>query len=192
MQAFRAISGYLVVVIFMTLLTAHTVLADEFSAPDFWQHPAIAGFGAIHPLPKAAFQPDPRRTYKVVFDLQKASDEPSTPNPGLLRVATAVNVFASAGVPLKHLDFVVVISGEATKDVLDDGHYRVFTGVAENPNRQLIAALKKAGVRVTVCGQAMAHHRFSASWLNPDVILSLSAVSDVIILQQDGYALLRL
>lgn len=192
MQGFRALNGWLVAVMLVTSFAAPAVSADEFSAPNFWQHPAISGFGAIHPLPKAAFQPDPRRTYKVVFDLQKASDEPSTPNPGLLRVATAVNVFASAGVPLKHLDFVVVISGEATKDVLDDDHYRVFTGVAENPNRRLIAALKKTGVRVTVCGQAMAHHRFSASWLNPDVSLSLSALSDVIILQQDGYVLLRL
>ena len=151
----------------------------------------ITAAGEYHPLPKAAYQPNPANTYKVVFGLTKGSDKPGQVNPALERVARTVNLYASAGVPLDHLKFVAVAYGAATPLVLDDEHYKAQFGVA-NPNLAVIAQLRKAGVDVAVCGQAMAEHHFADAWIAKDVTLSLSALTTITELQQQGYALMPL
>lgn len=151
----------------------------------------ITAAGNYHPLPKAAYQPDPAHTYKVVFSLTKASDKPGEVNPALERVARTVNLYASAGVPLDHLKFVAVAYGPATPLALDDEHYKAQFGVA-NPNLAVIAQLRKAGVDVAVCGQAMAEHHFPDEWAAKDVTLSLSALTTITELEQQGYALMPL
>lgn len=152
---------------------------------------AITAAGNYHPLPQAAYQPDRHATYKVVFSLTKASDKPDQVNPGIERVARTVNLYAAAGVPLDHLKFVAVAYGPATGLVLDDEHYKAQFGVA-NPNLAVIAQLRKAGVDVAVCGQAMAEHHYADEWASKDVTLSLSALTTLTELQQQGYALMPL
>jgi len=151
----------------------------------------ITAAGNYHPLPKAAYQPDPSATYKVVFSLTKGSDKPDQINPALERVARTVNLYASAGVPLDHLKFVAVAYGQATSLVLDDEHYKAQFGVA-NPNLPVIAQLRKAGIDVAVCGQAMAEHHYNNEWASKDVTLSLAALTTITELQQQGYALMPL
>lgn len=151
----------------------------------------ITAAGNFHPLPKAAYQPDPAATYKVVFSLTKGSDKADQINPALERVARGVNLYASAGVPLDHLKFVAVAYGPATPVVLDDEHYKAQFGVA-NPNLAVITQLRKAGVDVAVCGQAMAEHHYPDEWASKDVTISLSALTTITELQQQGYALMPL
>ncbi|MBE1160168.1 DsrE family protein [Dyella acidiphila] len=152
---------------------------------------AIAAAGAYHPLPKAAYQPDRNATYKVVFALTKAADKPDQVNPGIERVARTVNLYVASGVPLDHLKFVAVAYGAATGLVLDDEHYKAQFGTA-NPNLAVISQLHKAGVDVAVCGQAMAEHHYPAEWAAKDVTLSLSALTTITELEQQGYALMPL
>jgi intracellular sulfur oxidation DsrE/DsrF family protein len=70
-------------------------------------------------------------------------------------------------------------------------HYRQKFNV-DNPNVKLISELNKAGVKVVVCGQALAHNKFPHDWVNPEVELTLAAISDPIILEQQGYVLMPL
>lgn len=151
----------------------------------------ISAAGAYHPLPKAAYQPDRNTTYKVVFSLTKAADKPDQVNPGIERVARTVNLYAAAGVPLDHLKFVAVAYGPATGLVLDDEHYKAQFGTV-NPNLAVISQLHKAGVDVAVCGQAMAEHHYPNEWASKDVTLSLSALTTITVLEQQGYALMPL
>src|SRR5258708_36366653 len=92
--------------------------------PDFWQTPAVTGFGKMHPLPKAAYQPQKTATYKIVFDVTKAGDKPGQVSPSLDQVARAVNLYASAGIPLDHLKFVAGVPGPATAPALADAHHK--------------------------------------------------------------------
>lgn len=156
-----------------------------------WAYPAISGYGRMHPLPDAAMQPDKSTTYKAVFDVTAAIRDPAKPYAGLDRVAKVVNIFASAGVPLSHLELVAVLHGPSTFAVLDNAHYRAKYHV-DNPNIALIAALKKADVDVEVCGQALAELDIEHASVNKDVTITLSALSDVIIYSQKGYTLLKL
>ena len=169
------------------------VCCTAWAAPPagFWQFPAIKGAGAMHPLPNAAFQPDKSTIYKVVFSVTRAPKGTQDPDGGLEPVARAVNVFTSAGVPLEHLKFVAIIHGGATPMVLDNAHYKQRFG-ADNPNLKIIRALKAAGVEVVVCGQAVAGYGYEYSWVDPDVKVALSALSTLIILQHQGYALVPL
>lgn len=156
-----------------------------------WVMPAIKSAGAMHPLPNAAYQPDKNTIYKAVFAVTRPSKGKMDPDGGLTPVARAVNIFASAGVPLDHLKFVVVIYGmEAAPMVLDNAHYKKRFG-KDNPNIKIIHDLKAAGIQVVVCGQALAGGGIEHSWVDPDVTIALSALSTITILQNQGYALLH-
>jgi intracellular sulfur oxidation DsrE/DsrF family protein len=176
----------------LPLLFAFLVLPVAASAADdFWQMPTITAAGKMHPLPQAAYQPDRKVTYKLVFALTKGADKPDQINPSLDRVARAVNLYTGAGVPLNHLKFVAVASGPATELALNDEQYRKLHNVA-NPNLPVIEQLRKAGVDVAVCGQAVAEHKYEYDWVNSHVTLALSALTTITVLQQRGYALVPL
>jgi intracellular sulfur oxidation DsrE/DsrF family protein len=173
------------------LCLAATLCAAGASAEETkWVNPVIQEAGAVVSLPDTGMQPSKSVDYKVVFNVTNAGNNDKI-NPGLDRVARAVNIFASAGVPTSHQHFVAVIHGPATQAVLDNAHYREKFNV-DNPNLKLISELGKAGVKVVVCGQALAHNKFPHDWVNREVEITLSAISDVIILEQQGYVLFPL
>jgi intracellular sulfur oxidation DsrE/DsrF family protein len=163
-------------------------MATATTPDNFWVTPTIHGAGTIHKLPDAAYQPDAKATYKVVFALSKAAAKPDQVNPGLEHVARAVNLYVNAGVPLNHLHFVAVAAGGATSIALDNTHYQKAYGVP-NPNLPVIEQLRKAGIDVAVCGQAMAEHHYDYSWKDSHVTLALSALTTITVLQHKGYAL---
>ena len=120
--------------------------------------------------------------------MTRAADKPTEINPALERVARTVNLYAAAGVPVSHLKFVAVAYGPATPLALDDAHYQTKFGMA-NPNLPVIRQLRSAGVDVAVCGQAVLEGGFETGWISSDVTLSLSALTTITSLQQQGYAL---
>jgi len=166
-------------------LFSTTVLAGD----GFWQTPTIVGAGKIHSMPQAAYQPDRQATYKVVFSLSHFGAKHTEVSSSLEHVARAVNLYVNAGVPLSHLKFVAIAAGPATPIVLNDAQYRKKYGVA-NPNLAVIAQLRKAGVDVAVCAQAVAEHDFQYDWIDSHVTVALSGLTTVIDLQQQGYALM--
>jgi len=151
----------------------------------------IAMHGKAIVLPDAAHQPDPNMRQRAVFSLTVAPATPATTDPGLERVARAVNLLTASGVPQKQLDFVVLLSGGATDSALADPAYRARHGVA-NPNLGLIAQLSAVGVQMFVCGQALHARQLDSNSLAPGIAISLSALTSIITLQQQGFALVPL
>jgi len=172
-------------------LCSGALAADDSAQPQFWQTPAIEGAGRMHPLPRAAYQPNPHETYKVVFAVAARVSKPTDVNPGLERVARTVNLYASAGVPLDHLKFVAILYGPATAAALDDAHYRQAFGTS-NPNLDVIGKLRHAGVDVAICGQALAEHHYEYDWVAPQLTLALSALTTITVLEHRGYTLVPL
>ncbi|MEO8158146.1 MAG: DsrE family protein [Betaproteobacteria bacterium] len=155
-----------------------------------WSNPVIKGYGKIVALPGSGMQPDKNAEFKVVFNLSVGGDADKV-NGALDRVARTVNIFASAGVPVSHLHMIVVVHGPATPMVLDNAHYQEKFKV-DNPNIALIDELEKIGVKVVVCGQALAHNKFAHESVNPKIEITLSAITDIIILEKAGYVLVPL
>jgi intracellular sulfur oxidation DsrE/DsrF family protein len=156
-----------------------------------WVFPVIKNFGGVHPPPYAAVQPDAEATYQAFFYVTCASSSPSKVNPGLEHLARAVNVMAASGVPLSQLHYVALIHVKAAFSVLRDPYYHLLKGT-DNPNLVLLHELHKAGVRLLVCGQALAAMKVRQSWIDPDGEVSLSALSDEIIYGDKGYAFVDL
>lgn len=181
----------------ITALLAGAMLASAGTAmgadmpQGFWMTPTIHGYGKIHYLANAAYKPDPRETYKIVFALTQAAKAPGSVNASLDHVARTVNLYVAAGVPLDHLKFVAIAYGAATPLALDDAQYRAKFGVA-NPNLPLIEELRKAGVDVSVCAQAVAEHDFQYDWVDHHVTLALSGLTTVTTLEHQGYDLMPL
>ena len=75
--------------------------------PD-WTYPAIQGFGKVVALPGAGIQPGKDTDFKALFNVAGPADADKV-NPHLDKVARAVNIFASAGIPLSHLHFIAVL-----------------------------------------------------------------------------------
>lgn len=178
----------------MTTLTlaCHGVFAQQvYSDPGFWTTPTVPGYGKMHYLPKAAYQPRKNTTYKIVFALTHGGAKPGDVSLSLDHVARTVNLYVAAGVPLSHLKFVGVAYGAATPLALDNKHYHAQFGV-DNPNLKLIAMLRKDGVDIAVCGQAVAEHKFHYSWISSQVTVALSGLTTVTTLEQQGYSLMPL
>jgi intracellular sulfur oxidation DsrE/DsrF family protein len=176
------------------MMTAALGMGSAYAAPSVqsgkWQYPVIKDAGRIRPLPHAALQPNKKKTYKVVFDV-KHGGKAGKVNKGLAHVARTVNLFAAAGVPQKHLHFAVIFHGPATVAVMKNAAFKQRTGTV-NPNLKVISELKKAGVKLYVCGQALAETHIQHNQVDPKITIALSALTSLIELQQQGYVLMPL
>ena len=145
----------------------------------------MKGYGGIVVLPDAA-EP-PREGAKVLLDLT-SDEKKGEVLKGLDRAATIANLYEQAGVgPSKGMRLVA--HGPATKAVLTDEAYARHGDGIGNPNRELIRHLRKAGVEVYVCGQALARQRFRTDEVSPDVTVAVSAATVHFNKQADGYVL---
>jgi intracellular sulfur oxidation DsrE/DsrF family protein len=176
------------IILLVVLLLAATVSAIYFLNSDqVVPYPRIAGYGDIASLPEAAHQP--RKGTKVVFDIT-ADAKPGDVNKGLEKTARLLNLYAGAGLPERDLKVTVVLHGEATKAVLNDKAYAGRFDAKENPNLPLIRELRKAGVEVFVCGQALHSKKFQAYEVAPEATVAVSAMTVLINKQAEGYALI--
>ena len=69
----------------------------------------------------------------------------------------------------------------------DEAYQKRFNSA--NPNTPLIAALKRAGVEIHVCGQATAGQGIAREYIDPAVTLDLSAMTTLVLLQRQGWPL---
>lgn len=148
-------------------------------------YPIIPNVGGVVPLPHAAEQP--RKGAKVVFDIT-ADAKPADLNKGLERVARLLNLYGAAGLKASDVKVALVMHGEATKAALTDAAYKEKFGTEKNPNLALIGALRKAGVEVFVCGQALAYKGFKEADVAEGVKVASAALAVLINKQTDGYA----
>lgn len=148
--------------------------------------PRLANVGGVYEVehyPALA----PARTRKAVLDVTQ-SDSHQGVHKGLQHAGRLMNLYALAGVAQGQVSVAVVVHGDATSLVLNDEAYSREFGT-NNPNREAIKELAAAGVDLKICGQALHEHGWSPRDLASDVTLELSAMTALVELQLDGYAL---
>ncbi|MGC1516561.1 MAG: DsrE family protein, partial [Maribacter sp.] len=84
----------------------------------------------------------------------------------------------------------IVVHNAASKDMVNSTVYNEKFGV-DNPNEKLLNALMDAGAAVIFCGQSSASRGFPKEDVLEGVQLSLSAMTALIQLQDDGYRLIK-
>lgn len=158
-------------------------------APRSSTGPILTDYGPTYPVPSPDVPTPLDARYRVVFDVAVGAPEPDQRNARLETVARFLNMHARAGVPRENMEVVLSVHGTAGKDLLDHDGYRARHGV-ENPNAGLIQALVDAGVQVVLCGQTSAARDLPREELLPGVQMSLSAMTLLITLQNQGWALI--
>ena len=166
------------------------VMSSAGSAGVAAQQPVIAGYGKITPIEGALERPDRSLRYRVLFSVTKAASSPDKVNPSLEKVARFLNLLGADGVRPAQGDVVVIVHGPATPIVSEDGAYATKTGAAANPNLALIAALKRAGVSVRVCSQALIGNEIAPAAVDKAVEIDVSALTTMATLQIRGWALI--
>ena len=154
-----------------------------------WTTPAVKGYGGIIFNPDLKVEPDKSLEYKVIFRVNDDKLKEGV-NAQLWHVARLVNLLADGGVPKSKMHIVAGIAGKATPIVLSDAAYEKRYK-KPNPNTELIRELTAAGVKIYLCSQAAAEHDIDMKTeLNPDILKSLSLLTDLVNFQLKGYALI--
>ena len=180
----RVIAGAAVILLLAGLALAPFAHADDAGLLP----PLIPGYGVVTPVENAGERPDPTMDYKVVLNATEGGDE-DKPVYFLDKAAKVANLLAQSGVPAEHRHVVVIMQHGATWAVLNEAGLKAHKR-KRNPNTELIAKLKAAGVSVRVCGQALAGAKIQRSEVLPDVQVDLSALTTLSALQLKGYSLL--
>ncbi len=169
------------------VLLASTAAA---SAQTSGRQQAVSSFGATHTAPNAAEHPKRSTRYQVVFNITKGNDDKTNSNRSLDKVARFMNLLAEDGVRPQSGDVVAVIHGEATPIVVSDAAWNTRGDGAANPNLELIDQLRKAGVSVRVCSQALASELIAPDAVDNRVQIDVAALTTLANLQLRGYALI--
>lgn len=169
------------------LLAAALMLAGSGGLAHAQTPDPIPGVRHMRDVPGAGEPPDPRLDYRIVFDMKTLADSPDEVAPDLEFVAGLINTFHASGVPAQHMHLVAVFHGATIVQLADDSTYRQRTGVASNPNTALLAKLRGAGVKLTVCGQSALGQHYDLAMLSRAAQVNLSATVTFINLGMRGY-----
>lgn len=181
--------------------SGHKVDAGKAKADVTWVYPVIPKFGGVHPRADADMQPDPNADYKVFVDVVSTSKDPTRMYGSLERLARLVNLMGYAKVPADHVHIVALLDRRSGFAALtDDAYVRLMRRFdpdhagqgMKNPNLPVLHALKKAGVKLMICSQAMAEMGLKDSDIDPSVTVTLSALTDPVIYGHRGYTFMQL
>lgn len=150
----------------------------------------IEDYGGTYQVPKLDIPLDTTQTFKVLFDLSSAPDDPEALSPYINTVARFLNMHVDAGKSRSQIKVAAVFHGNASYSLLKDEFYKEKFGVS-NPNLKLIKALQDADVDIILCGQTAGHRNLSDARRIPGVLMALSTMTAMIQMQQEGYTIIN-
>jgi intracellular sulfur oxidation DsrE/DsrF family protein len=172
------------------ILAASLTLSGAAAAAPEQLRPVVPEADGWIVIPQSALQPDPKMTYRMVFDARKGGTKPDELVPAINLAASELNTFVAAKVPREHYKIAMVFHGSAADDgLLDNAHYKAKYGV-DNPNLKPLAEMRAAGVEIYVCGEQLIGDGIDFKWLTPDVTIANDGLLALTVFQNKGYAIL--
>jgi len=150
----------------------------------------IKDFGSTYKIDNPEIETNLSETFNVVFDVSNAPEDPEVVNKWIATVARFLNMHADAGKPMETINTALILHGNASYGLLKNKYYKEKFMV-DNPNLKLFEALDEAGVQIILCGQTSVHRNLTEERRIPAAKLSLSAMTALIQLQNDGYRLIN-
>jgi intracellular sulfur oxidation DsrE/DsrF family protein len=139
-------------------------------------------------VPNSTFLANHRAEYRVLFEGRHGADRPDQLAPVVNMAGTEINTLAAHAVKRANVHFVVVFhTTPADEAVLDNAHYRAKYGM-ENPNLPALAALRREGVELYVCGQALLADGVPLDAVSPDVKIAEDGLVVLMSYGARGYA----
>lgn len=153
-------------------------------------NPVIKNYGGIYNVEKATVKVDPEEEYKIVVDVVTGAEDAYDVAWGLTNVARMINLHAVSGADIDRMHVVLAIHGSAAYTVMSNKAFRERFDT-DNPNIELMRALKSAGVKLTVCGQSLIGREIDVKTVLPEVEITTSMLTTVTTYQLKGYAMLK-
>lgn len=148
----------------------------------------VQGVDPYVAVPGATFLADNNHHYRVVFEARRGAEKPDQVIPAVNLAGSELNTLAAHGVRRENVDFVVVFHTKPSDEaVLDNAHYRARYGI-DNPNLPVLAALRRQGVKLFVCGQEMLADGEPLDAITPDVTLAEDGLVVLMTYGAQGYA----
>jgi intracellular sulfur oxidation DsrE/DsrF family protein len=152
--------------------------------------PIIADYGKVWEINNQDYKIEKDQELKVVFDIMNSPENTTALNKSIETAARFLNMHAQNGVSPENMKVALVVHNKASKDIITNRSYKEKYGV-NNPNAEMVQQLMDAGVEFIFCGQSSLSRDFPINETIPGVQLSLSAMTALIQLQNDGYRLIK-
>ncbi|WP_396589764.1 DsrE family protein [Allomuricauda sp. R78024] len=152
--------------------------------------PVIENYGEVWSVENPDFKTDVDAEFKAVFDIMNSPESHTEINRSIETAARFLNMHVQGGVPQSQLKVTLVVHNKASKDVIDNEAYKSRFGVP-NPNYDMVKTLMDSGVEVILCGQSSNSRKYPKNELISGTKISLSAMTALIQLQNEGYRLIK-
>ncbi|MBE15776.1 MAG: hypothetical protein CL867_05960 [Cytophagaceae bacterium] len=176
---------YLFIIALFAFAKATTAQVDAKATPG----EVIPDFGKTYLITDPDFKTDTTLTFKAVFDVSKAPEDPALRNPYIETIARFLNMHQKAGVPISQLKVRMAMHGQASYGLLKNEFYKEKFGV-DNPNIALLEAINNAGVDIILCGQTAGARNLPEARRLPLTQMALSAMTILIQSQEEGYRMI--
>lgn len=175
----------IIFILILFLLSPLALLAQEKKTG-----PIIADYGKVWQVENQDYTLQTEKEFKVVFDIMNSPEDPSALNRTIETAARFLNMHGQNGVAKENMKVALVVHNKASKDIITNAAYTKKYQVP-NPNAAMIQQLLAAGVEFIFCGQSSVSRDFPIEEAIPGVQLSLSAMTALIQLQDEGYRLIK-
>ncbi len=152
--------------------------------------PIITDYGKVWSINNMDYPIESDLDFKVVFDIMHSPDSHTELNKSIETAARFLNMHAQYGVPPDKMNVALVVHNRASKDIITNAAYQQRYGI-DNPNSEMVKQLMDADVQIIFCGQSSLSRNFPIDETIPGVQLSLSAMTALIQLQNNGYRLIK-
>ncbi|GMN08986.1 hypothetical protein MTsPCn9_05580 [Croceitalea sp. MTPC9] len=152
--------------------------------------PIIADYGKVWQIENQDYKIKKDTELKVVFDIMNSPEDKSSLNKSIETAARFLNMHAQSGVTKENMKVALVVHNRASKDIITNAAYKKRYDI-DNPNSEMVEQLMDAGVEFIFCGQSSLSRDFPIEDTITGVQLSLSAMTALIQLQNNGYRLIK-
>mgnify|MGYP003111226743 CR=1 FL=1 len=166
------------------------IISEGFAQDHTASERPIVNFGPSYSIENPDYKTSLSEEYKVVFDVSKAAEDPAEVNKYVETVARFLNMHVEAGKPLNSMKVYLIMHGGAAQTLLKNDFYKEIYKT-DNPNIPLFEALSEHGVEILLCGQTSFARNISEERRIPQTKISLSAMTALIQLQNEGYRLIQ-
>lgn len=181
---FRAVA----VVPLLTLACAVPAAAQAPSSVDRQSSgPVIMAAGPSFVVEAPTFVAPARMEMKALFEITVGGGEAVTVNEQLVTMARFFNIHARNGFAERQLKAAAVFHTAGWTALLSDSAFAARFGGKPNPTRPLVEELLQHGAVLVLCGQTAGARGISRAELIPGVKVSTSAMTAMLVLQNEGY-----
>lgn len=149
--------------------------------------PVITAAGPSFVVQEPTFATPARGDLKALFEINVGGGDTVKVNEQLVTMARFFNIHARNSVAENRLKAAAVFHGSGWTALLSDSAFAARFGGKPNPSRKLVEELLQHGAQLVLCGQTAGARNVRRDELVAGVKVSVSAMTAMLALQNDGY-----